>query len=317
MTELMSRAPLESADAPLFRHALNLWQTLGPTAGDAAATALIEACDATAPLYLTDLGADSMSGWSVTALNRHWDLNFRSEFRVADHPDQRYFHQIIAPAYLTLLRERRPNFHLLRTRIDRPDLGRSATALYQRLLLPFERKDGGVTALHLARTLMVVEEPPMPLATPLSPRERECLGHLIVGRSAKQIAFDTELSQKTIENCIERVRRKLDVATGAQAAAQGILGAQDRSSIGHLPDLSLLFGLSSRERQCVGLLASGYTSAGIGDRLALSRKTIEKLIDRAKRKLGAGNTPNLVTKGVMAMTGQDHLPFGTQADTST
>jgi DNA-binding NarL/FixJ family response regulator len=295
--------PLESADNPIFRNALRVWNASGPVADDANAASVAEACDDMAPLYRADICTDATSGWSIVALNRRFGSYFRPAFRVGDHPDQKYLHQVICPGYVTVLQERRPNFHLVRTRIERSDLGRSVTALYQRLLLPFERKDGVVSIVHLACILMVVDNQPTPATAPLSPRETQCLSHLIGGRSAKQIAFDLDISQKTVENCIFRLRRKLEAATVAQAAAHGILYARDQPTFPRSPNLEVLSRLSRRERECVGFLASGYTAAGIAEQLALSRKTVEKAIDRAKCKLGAGNAQGLVAKSMAAMAG--------------
>ena len=52
----------------------------------------------------------------------------------------------------------------------------------------------------------------------LSPRQREILKAIVVGRTTKQIAYDLGLSIKTIETYRDRIRQKLDLSDGTELA---------------------------------------------------------------------------------------------------
>ena len=56
---------------------------------------------------------------------------------------------------------------------------------------------------------------------------------------------------------------------------------------GHTEDLAL----SSRERECITLMACGYTRKEVGDILYLSFETVRQYLDRARMKMRA-NTNN-------------------------
>jgi two-component system response regulator NreC len=55
-----------------------------------------------------------------------------------------------------------------------------------------------------------------------------------------------------------------------------------------------LRGLSEREREVLKLLALGYTAAQVGDKLALSPKTVETYRVRIMEKLNLSSRPDLV-----------------------
>lgn len=50
----------------------------------------------------------------------------------------------------------------------------------------------------------------------LTKREKECLDHLMHGKSYKQIAITLKLSPRTVEHCVERVKIKFGVRTKFQ-----------------------------------------------------------------------------------------------------
>ncbi len=142
----------------------------------------------------------------------------------------------------------------------------------------------------------------------LSPRERECLHHLMAGHSAKMIAAETSLATKTVQHCVERVKSKLGARNVAEAVAKGALlldGIKPPAANSSPPPL-----LSPRERQCLGLLASGRPWKRAAEELGLSPKTVEKHIESLKAKLGARNAAEAVVRGIDSLA--DHLP-GKQA----
>jgi DNA-binding NarL/FixJ family response regulator len=52
------------------------------------------------------------------------------------------------------------------------------------------------------------------------------------------------------------------------------------------PDAARTFGLSSRERQVLGLVAAGLTNRAIAERLVLSERTIDRHVSNILGKLG-------------------------------
>jgi DNA-binding CsgD family transcriptional regulator len=52
--------------------------------------------------------------------------------------------------------------------------------------------------------------------------------------------------------------------------------------------------LPPREAQVVALIAAGKTTKEIAQQLDLGRSTVEQYRERAKRRLGARNSPHLV-----------------------
>lgn len=59
---------------------------------------------------------------------------------------------------------------------------------------------------------------PDPEKDPLSPREREILGHLAKGRSNKEIARNLSLAESTVKIHVQHILRKLNLSSRVQAA---------------------------------------------------------------------------------------------------
>ncbi len=66
------------------------------------------------------------------------------------------------------------------------------------------------------------EEPTGPPLPSLSPRELEVLGHLVAGKTNRQIAQALHMSLSTVKRHLERVTSKLDVSDRTQAAVKAI-----------------------------------------------------------------------------------------------
>ena len=71
---------------------------------------------------------------------------------------------------------------------------------------------------------------PREAAEPLTPREREVLGHVAEGRANKEIAARMGISEKTVKAHVTRVLEKLGVQSRTQAALVAV-----RSGAGGLP----------------------------------------------------------------------------------
>lgn len=78
----------------------------------------------------------------------------------------------------------------------------------------------GAAAFRSAHRLL--EGEPAELPAGLSPREREVLRWIAAGRRQADIAVTLGLSERTVENHLRRVRRRLGVATTAQAVRVAI-----------------------------------------------------------------------------------------------
>lgn len=78
----------------------------------------------------------------------------------------------------------------------------------------------GAAAFRSAHRLLEDEHAELPAS--LSPREREVLRWIAAGRRQADIAATLGLSERTIENHLRRVRRRLGVATTAQAVRVAI-----------------------------------------------------------------------------------------------
>jgi DNA-binding CsgD family transcriptional regulator len=66
----------------------------------------------------------------------------------------------------------------------------------------------------------------------LTPRQRECLACLLVGKSEKQIASDMKLSPHTVHVHVKAVYRELEVSTRAELMAQFMAKAARSASVG-------------------------------------------------------------------------------------
>jgi DNA-binding CsgD family transcriptional regulator len=56
--------------------------------------------------------------------------------------------------------------------------------------------------------------------------------------------------------------------------------------------------LTPREREVLDLVARGMTNAEIGDRLFISKRTVESHVEHIKQKLGLTNRPQLMAWGL-------------------
>jgi DNA-binding CsgD family transcriptional regulator len=243
-------------------------------------------------LYLTEMNGESPLQYRLTILSDAFDLRYNRSYLFGDYPDQRYVESHILPSYAALSREQGPIREQVRSMVQ----GRYA--VYERLMLPYGRpRNGEGTCLSLSRLLLLVEDAAVP-NTRLSPREEQCLRLLAQGKSAKMMAAELGLAQKTVEHCIGRLKNKLQAQNVAQAVTKGMLM---RARVPHPDDRTSL--LSERERQCLGLLMSGQCIHEMAACLALSARTVEKYLESLKVKLHARNAAELAARGLEMVAG--------------
>lgn len=283
---------------PMFEGALRVWeQTRGTSETASLVAALRPLCDLTTNLYRTDMTAEAPMEWSIRIANQAVNMHQTGGERFCDYPDRAYFEDVVVPHHLLMAEEKRPIVHRIRSMVQ----GRYA--VYDRLMLPYlDGERATRSCLSLSRVLLVVEQASTVTAASLSPRERQCLVGVTSGHSAKRIADDAGLAVKTVQHAIERLKAKLGARNVTEAAAKGALllsappaGGSESAAT---PPL-----LSPRERQCLGLLASGRSGRQMANELGLSPRTVEKHVEGLKSKLGASNAAEAVAKGLAALAG--------------
>jgi DNA-binding CsgD family transcriptional regulator len=93
-----------------------------------------------------------------------------------------------------------------------------------------------------------------------------------------------------------RAHHRVSLDTRAQrsrARAQTLLARCDCAHLQTIPELGTPSALSPREREVALLAARGLTSREVGDRLCLSRRTVEGHLQRAYTKLGISDRSSL------------------------
>jgi DNA-binding CsgD family transcriptional regulator len=281
----------------MFGGALRVWnETTSDSNLDRAKAALLQACDATTNLYHIDMDTNSPLAYRLEQVNSGFDLRWENSYLLGDYPDRRYTEDISVPGYVAANTESRPNYAKIRAKIEMPQLNKSGEIIFERLILPYLAADEKRQSLALSRALLIIDDISVPQSMVLSARERQCLLQLTKGQSAKRIANDLGIAQKTVEHCIERLKDKLGANNVAQAVANAMLTSSDAA----LASPAALTGaaLSPRERQCLGLLASGRSWRRTAAELGISPKTVEKHVEALKLKLGARNATELVALGI-------------------
>jgi DNA-binding CsgD family transcriptional regulator len=238
------------------------------------------------------LSADSPLEYRVQIVQNAFDLRsgHGQSFALGDYPDRRYIERFTAPSYAEMKRDGLPNLQRASTRIQH------GWASYEGMVLPIRDAKGKMQmSLSFSRLLALVEHIPTS-GTKLSPRERQCLELLTAGKSAKIIAADLGLAQKSVENTVGRLKAKLNARNAAEAAAKAAFllatGEIDGPPMGSIPRLS------RREQQCLALVVAGRTWVEIADELTIAPGTVDKYIASLKRKFGARSIAELAARGL-------------------
>jgi DNA-binding NarL/FixJ family response regulator len=77
-------------------------------------------------------------------------------------------------------------------------------------------------ALGEDRALSMARSAPRALATPLTPRDIQILGLLVLGQTNRQIGAQVRLEPGTVRNHLSRIFRKLGVSTRTEAAVRAV-----------------------------------------------------------------------------------------------
>jgi len=294
MVSEVIRKPVDLVDDGAFSYALRVWHELERADPLRLIEAIRGRCDVATNLYLTDLDAAGFWAYRMSIVNQSFSLDHTTSFAFGDYPDRSYFEMAVQPCFHDLTEAGKPIVHWVRASIQ------GKLAVYERLTLPIFSRGQMDRSVTVSKLLALVEDPGEANLDTLSVRERQCLSFLALGLSAKRIAAELQLSQSTIENHIEHLKRKLGVRSVAHAAA---IAALWHPTSRNTEPFSAAPALSGRERQCLGYLASGLTVGEIADRLKLSAKTVEQQVAAMRRKLAARNVAEAVALGIAAAFG--------------
>jgi DNA-binding CsgD family transcriptional regulator len=281
-----------------FGRAMHGWD------GSATASDLLDAirphCDAATNLYYIDVSPTNLLGCRLKTISQSFSLAHAPSFEFGDYPDRRYMEDAVVPCMADMLNSGSPALHKIHTRVQ------NKYAVYERLALPVFGLHGVAASVSVSRLVMLVDPFPETPPEALSEREGQCLDLLAQGLSAKRIAARLEIAQTTVENCIGRLKAKLDAQSTAHAVAIAIL----TRAVGPAPRPRIIRSpaptgpsLSGRERQCLGFLASGLSIRSIAYELELSAKTVEEHVASMKRKLRARNIAEAMALGVVQAYG--------------
>jgi len=134
----------------------------------------------------------------------------------------------------------------------------------------------------------------------LSATERDVLREFGAGLSVAQIATRLLLSERTVEDHVRRLGRRLGIASAREAEqflARGDGGTAVRDQEGQAtrrrrvdsPAQDAPAGLSHREMEVIGLIARGCTNQQIADELVISLHTVARHVANIFNKTGAAN----------------------------
>src|SRR3984957_12217650 len=153
----------------------------------------------------------------------------------------------------------------------------------------------------------VRNDPRFPDPRGLSLRERQVAAYAGLGRSAKEIAYLLGAPAASVENSLRRAQSKLGLRSRVEltqffapqslrAQMAEIAVGNDTLLIGSTPRLeeTKLAGLSTAERQVLGLLIAGSTNRDIAMRRATSARTVANQVQAIFRKYGARSRSELI-----------------------
>jgi len=152
-------------------------------------------------------------------------------------------------------------------------------------------------------------DPRFPDPRGLSLRERQVAEYVAIGRSTKEIAYLLGASPDSVENSARRAQAKLGLASrvelaaffapgGIRARLAQVAVADDVLLIGSADGLSeqRLAGVTSAEREVLGLLIAGSTNQDIARRRGTSANTTANQIQAIFRKFGVRSRIELMAR---------------------
>jgi DNA-binding CsgD family transcriptional regulator len=164
------------------------------------------------------------------------------------------------------------------------------------------------------RSVLIVRERSRPVR-PLGARAIEVLERTFLGERRKVVAYDLEVSVSmlalTLKGSLSSVGLRCKPALVPSALVMLIHGARGRAPNGtfivehdqegqrltivtHVPDGSVLRGLSPSERSIMTLLASGRSCIEIAQQRGRSRRTVINQVAAASRRLGVSGRFDLL-----------------------
>ena len=218
MKEEVRRNSIAALGDPLFSTAISVWNDQVPNvpALQAVAMTLSGFCGLIDNVYVTEINRDSPLESTHETINCAFETKAPPAFKLGDYPDRSYIERLVAPHLIEMSDECVPTFYKIKTSIT------GSLVVYDRLMLPVFNGRNVSACITVSRLHLRVDDVYRPSSPSLSPREKQCLGLLASGYSAKQIAAQATISQKTAEQHIESLKKKLGARNVAQAVALGL-----------------------------------------------------------------------------------------------
>lgn len=160
------------------------------------------------PIY-SQAGQDALSG----------DDGLLKQGRLADFTDKAYLAQWVFPTYLKVLQQKKPSMDVVETRT----LG--LTIVFDRIILP----DRSETPRWLLVCTNGRFQAQAPRQTPqLDPVDETIVMHLMAGQTAKEIAQGVNLSPRTVEHRLERLKQQVGARSLPQLTAMLVVAGFNR-----------------------------------------------------------------------------------------
>lgn len=149
-------------------------------------------------------------------------LNLNSLFkggRLGDFPDQQYLNEQVYPQYRHVMLTRKPEVDIVQTRLC------GVKVAYDRFILP-EKADNVGWLLVCTYGRFMASAPSSDIQ--LDVLDESIILHLLEGETAAKIASSLNLSPRTVEHRLERIRKQVGAKTLPQLVALLLVDGFDR-----------------------------------------------------------------------------------------
>lgn len=161
-------------------------------------------------VFLFDLTDENPLNFGLYATVQNVDLQAVIT-TLRDYPDRRYVEEKVVPNYLAV--KQRTDVSLDRVTSVIQDY----VATYDRAIIPIRFKNGSILSLSMTETRLLVGH--VDLEEKLTERQKLVLSLLAEGCSAKQIAIEIGLSNRTVEHHLEAIKKNMGARNVAHAVS--------------------------------------------------------------------------------------------------
>ncbi|TCQ07669.1 regulatory LuxR family protein [Rhizobium sp. PP-F2F-G36] len=179
-------------------------------------------------LTVFSIGGDDPLHWQMTAI-RHSGFTSRilninkifADCRIGEFKDQTYMREAVIPRLQQVLETQQPSMELVKTRLFGVNLG------YDRILIP-QRNVGRPEWIISSSYAQFLLSPPQRQET-LDVADEAIVQLLIEGATAKEIAVTLDVSHRTVEHRLERMKERYGARNTVHLVAMLIATHLDRS----------------------------------------------------------------------------------------